>query len=262
MAKKYEKHPFDDGKYQSTVSNYGHGKGNGKSRQAVSKHYDKFTAEQDIEVILAPSEPQLDEVVGEDLEGDVEVKMQSDDYTPSDPEWLTIGREEESGSEPEVGSIPLPVKGVLKGLQGAVNASEFSMSEMREFFKHQARMVRFFLSGVVDPLVSWWGKGVTQNPEYAIKRTEDEWAMTEEITAQWMEYRGVSVPLNPDILMIGCMGALYAPPIAEIRAKADPNRPKRGPLALFRRWKQRRAIRRGLAENPLNDEVATYGLEP
>ena len=260
MAKKYEKHPFDKGKYQSTVSNYGHGKGNGKSRQAVSKHYDKFTAENEPS-IEAPSEPENEPVVGTDQIEDFDVKMQSEEFNPSEPEWLRVERDEEGG-DPEVGSIPLPVRGVLKGLQGAVNASEFTVTEMREFFKHQARMVRFFLSGVVDPLVSWWGKGVTSDPTYAIKRTSEEWKMTEEITAQWMEYRGVSVPLNPDILMVGCIGALYAPPIAEIRKNADPTRPKRGPLAIFQRWRQRRTLRRALNENPHNDAEATYGLEP
>ena len=33
-----EKHPTDEGKYQSTVDEYGHGPGNGKSRSAVYKH--------------------------------------------------------------------------------------------------------------------------------------------------------------------------------------------------------------------------------
>ena len=36
-----EKHPTDEGKYQSTFDDYGHGKGNGKSRASVYKHYKK-----------------------------------------------------------------------------------------------------------------------------------------------------------------------------------------------------------------------------
>ena len=123
-------------------------------------------------------------------------------------------------------------------------------------------MVRFLFSGVVDPLVGYWGKGVTGDSTWAIKRTEDEWQMTEEIVAQWMEYRGVSVPINPDILMVGCIGALYVPPIMTARKNADPNRPKWKPLSWFSRWKARRSIRKALSENPHNDAEATYGLEP
>ena len=38
---KVKPHPTDKGKYQSTFDKYGHGKGNGKSRAAVYKHYKK-----------------------------------------------------------------------------------------------------------------------------------------------------------------------------------------------------------------------------
>ena len=39
---KVEKHPYDEGKYQSTFDDYGHGKGNGKSRNAIYKHAKKL----------------------------------------------------------------------------------------------------------------------------------------------------------------------------------------------------------------------------
>ena len=39
---KVEKHPTDKGKFQSTFDNYGHGKGNGKSRNAIYKHAKKI----------------------------------------------------------------------------------------------------------------------------------------------------------------------------------------------------------------------------
>jgi len=32
-------HPTDEGRFQSTFDTYGHGKGNGKSRSMVYKHY-------------------------------------------------------------------------------------------------------------------------------------------------------------------------------------------------------------------------------
>ena len=260
---KYEKHPRIDGKFQCVECGYGRKKG--RSRQAVSKHFDR---KHDTPEILSESateaiEPSEATHTAEEVIEDVpDGKTESEEFIPSEPEWLTVEKDEEGSNPPKVGSIPPPVRGVLKGLQGAVNASEFTVTEMREFFKHQAKMVRYLFSGVLDPLVSWWGKGVTSDPTFAISRTDEEWKMTEEITAQWMEYRGISVPLNPDVLMIGCVGALYVPPFMEIRKNADPSRPKWNPLGWISRWRQRRAIRRGLAENPLNDVEATYGLEP
>ena len=272
---KYEKHPFDKGKYQCTVSDYGHGKGNGKSRQAVSKHHDKFLKAQEaaLEAAQEPLDYEWDDLPSDTIGRESDVKIQSDTEpygfsdgeweggqdgpTFTEPDWMNIDVEDDSG-EPEVQSIPDPVKSTLRGLQNAVGqAGPRGQSELKAFFAHQAKMARFFLSGVVDPLVSWWGKGVTADESYSIQRSEDEWKMTEQITAQWMEYRGVAVPLNPDILMVGCLGALYIPPIMNIQKNRDPNRPRRGPLALLRKWRQRRAIRRALSENPLNDEEAT-----
>ena len=255
---KYEKHPRIEGKYQCTQCTYG--RKDGRSRQAVSKHHDKMHLD-------AAEEPEISPVDDSTLtveEGSEEVKINSEEageFTPSDPDWLRIDSGEEEGT-PEVASIPTPVKGMLRGLQGAMNTNEWSVDEMKHFFKHQAKMVRFLFSGVVDPLVGYWGKGVTGDSTWSIERTPEEWEMTEEITAQWMEYRGVTVPLNPDILMVGCVGALYVPPIMKARKNADPNRPKWSPFGWLSKWRARRSIRKALAENPLNDREATYGLEP
>jgi len=39
---KVQKHPTDKGKFQSSFDDYGHGKGNGKSRNAIYKHAKKI----------------------------------------------------------------------------------------------------------------------------------------------------------------------------------------------------------------------------
>ena len=46
---KVQKHPTDEGKYQSTFDEYGHGEGNGKSRAAVYKHYAKINDSEKVE---------------------------------------------------------------------------------------------------------------------------------------------------------------------------------------------------------------------
>ena len=42
---KYEKHDVDEGRYQCPLCDYGHGEGNGKSRQAISSHWNKVHKE-------------------------------------------------------------------------------------------------------------------------------------------------------------------------------------------------------------------------
>ena len=78
---KYEKHPTDEGKYQCPICDYGHGEGNGKSRQAVSKHFK-----------IHASDPIVEADIPESLNIEIE---ENDD---SKPEWLSFDMSEESAS--------------------------------------------------------------------------------------------------------------------------------------------------------------------
>ncbi len=75
--------------------------------------------------------------------------------------------------------------------------------------------------------------------------------MMENITAEWLEYRQISLPITPDVMMIGCVGALYAPVIVKVQKNRHPS--KKG-FGIFRRFKAWRAKRKMLKTNPLNEE--------
>ena len=116
-------------------------------------------------------------------------------------------------------------------------------------------------AGVIDPLISWYGKGVTLNPDFSIERSKDDWVLLESVGEQWFAYRGISFPVNPDMLMIGTLGALYIPQAVKIRKERDPSRPRFNPFASLRRWRERRAIRKAIKMNPINAGSDGYGSE-
>jgi len=83
-----EKHPTDEGKYQSTFDTYGHGEGQGKSRAAVYKHFKKNSE-------TVTQKLSKNEKVEEDdyTKTDLNEKVEEDDYTKtdqfSDISWLS-----------------------------------------------------------------------------------------------------------------------------------------------------------------------------
>jgi hypothetical protein len=255
---KYEKHSYDKGKYQCPVCTYGHGKGNGKSRQSVSKHYNKAHNSLDhgsASARIEDSAPITNlQTEAEDLQTNPIIEP-TEEIVIDEPEWLTVDFGD--GAEQIVQSIPSPVRGLLSTLAKNHDPDKpRTRAEAKLWFQQQARMVRFFLSGVLDPLVSWYGRGLMANPEFQIKRSAEEWKLTEDITAQWLEYRGVVVPINPDVLMIGTLGALYLPPMSHIHRNRDPNRPKKSIRGIITRWRARRAVRKALKDQAFSDETS------
>lgn len=260
---KYEKHPYDKGKYQCTVCTYGHGKGNGKSRQAVSKHFNKHhnSLDHDSNKKKIDAPAPITDLRTDEEEPIIDTNTQEPETVVIDePEWLSVDFGD--GAEAMVQSIPSPVRGLLSTLAKNHDPDKpRTRAEAKAWFQQQARMVRFFLSGVLDPLVSWYGRGLMSNPDFEIKRSADEWKLTEDITAQWLEYRGVVVPINPDVLMIGTLGALYLPPMSHIHRNRDPNRPKKSIRGIFGRWRARRALRKALKEQGFSDETPSENYE-
>ena len=65
---KVEPHPYDEGKFQSTLDDYGHGKGNGKSRNAVYKHLRKLET---VKIDEVPSSENLESAQNQDILEDI-----------------------------------------------------------------------------------------------------------------------------------------------------------------------------------------------
>ena len=88
-------------------------------------------------------------------------------------------------------------------------------------------MLAWFFRGIIDPALSAYGRGVMgeRGKNFNIKRSKDEWQLFEGIATEWVEYREVSIPVSPDMLMIGCVGAFYIPPLKSIQSQRDPDKP-------------------------------------
>lgn len=193
---KIEAHPTDDGKYQSTFDSYGHGEGNGKSKTAIYKHYKAFKKK----------EAEKEEVV-------------TDDSTPEweNLDWLTPDDEEEIPS-----SLP-------KAVQGIVGGSEYGPAQRAT----QRQIVIWSYMGI-DRLFSHWGKGVTQDKSWEIKRSSSDYAIMEHATTNMMDAYGIRVSMSPTLVWGTVMAGAYGPPVIDVVKKADPMR-RRGILNRFKR---------------------------
>ena len=193
---KIEAHPTDDGKYQSTFDSYGHGEGNGKSKTAIYKHYKAFKKK----------EAEKEEVV-------------TDDSTPEweNLDWLTPDDEEEIPS-----SLP-------KAVQGIVGGSEYGPAQRAT----QRQIVIWSYMGI-DRLFSHWGKGVTQDKSWEIKRSSSDYAIMEHATTNMMDAYGSRVSMRPTLVWGTVMAGAYGPPVIDVVKKADPMR-RRGILNRFKR---------------------------
>jgi len=231
---KYETHLHDEGKYQCPICEYGHGRGNGKSRQSVSRHYNASHAE---ESDSAPTTPKQD--LSETVRVDVK-EEEFDDSTPSAPEWLTFDMGEESEEEVATVSISPTAASVLRGMAAGADPPT-SPKALKEFYEQQGRMMKWIFAGAVDPIVSWYGKSITTNPDFSIQRSKSDWELFETVSANWLEYHGVRLPITPDIIMVGTLASFYAPVLVKMQKERDPKKP-----SLFRRWRARRAMRKAV----------------
>jgi hypothetical protein len=207
-----EKHPIDEDKYQSTFDDYGHGEGNGKSRNAIYKRFKKIN----IEPVKEESdkeksfEPILDEV----------------------PDWGQINWTDDTIEEGDdsdyVKSIPDPIAGLhdSKAVHLAMGA--------------QAQVVRYGFKAL-DRLVTHWGRGVMgpTAEKWEIKRKEKDYDTLQDSTMMMMQHYGIMIPINPLMIWSLTVSTAYAPPIGHVLKNRDPNRPKRkGLFSRFRRKKK------------------------
>ena len=249
---KYVKHSFDEGKYQCPICEYGHGEGNGKSRQAVSAHFNKTHGEQSKGFTLPPSDTATEShseppSPSPPLETEDDVLEAEVDEIP---DWYSVDFGEEDEATP-TSSIPNVAMGFLEAM-GKGAPKKKSGSAMKEWFAQQAKVVRWGFAGIIDPLFSWWGRGATMDPSFTVQRTEKEWAMMENITSEWLEYRQISLPITPDVMMLGCIGALYAPVVVKVQRNRHPSKKGVGILRKFKAWRIKRKMKK---VNPLNEEA-------
>ena len=199
---KVEPHKTDKGKFQSTFDDYGHGKGNGKSKTAIYKHFKTL--------------PETPEPTDDD--------ESQNDITPEweNLDWLNPEEEQDIPS-----SLPKAVQGIVGG-QGYGPAQRAT----------QRQLVMWGFMGI-DRLISRWGKGVTQDEEWEIKRSSSDYLIMEEATTNMMDADGVRIQMTPTLVWGTVMAGAYAPPVIDVVKKADPLR-RRGILNRFKRLFRRR----------------------
>lgn len=205
------KHPQVDGKYCCPLCDYGHSKA--VSRQSVYKHWKK--AHNDAETIeITQTEspdhfeiPAAPEIVEESPDG-------FDEFDNWDSiSWMTPDEQEEIIPH----TIPDPIRRMA-----ANNEGKELLIAHRTMTKS---MIRWSFLGL-DRAISWWGKGVTNNPDYALKRTKEDYDVLQNSTLTMFDAYGIQVPSSPIIVWSTIVGSAYVPAIVDIQSKADPS--KRG----------------------------------
>ena len=132
-----EKHPTDEGKFQSTFDDYGHGEGNGKSRNAIYKRYKKLNEVKEEK----PIEIFVDNVIEEETEW-------------SEIKWSDDNIEEETGDD-FTKEIPDPMKNITDSKAGQVAIAA------------QGQVVRYGFKAL-DRLITHWGRGVMSSDDWEI----------------------------------------------------------------------------------------------
>mgnify|MGYP003150182099 CR=1 FL=1 len=219
MAGACEPHPTDEGKFQHAFSEYGHGPGNGKSRSAVFKHHKKLNTDS-VQTPAREGGPAHADAnaptheAGDSVQTDDEIVSEEPDSVQDVSETLgRISWADDSEVEPKPRTIPKPLSDVARGRQSIVTREA------------TASMLRYSYVAL-DRLVSHWGQGVMNRPNYNIERSEADYDALQDSTVAVLDHYGVEVPMSPLMVWGATIGAAYGPPVAHIRRHADPNRVK------------------------------------
>jgi hypothetical protein len=250
-------HPHDEGKWACSVCSYGHGKGNGKSRNGVYKHWKKehqsHNAENDEKEDFTKQSSsttvseQDNYTKSEDSpkEGDF-VQTDESDYTKSDGfDWGSISwADDDETEEVQPRTIPAVFTESLNRPNTGLSAAGTK------------QILRMSYIGL-DRLITHWGRGVMSNAEWKIERNPADYDALQDSTYAVMQHYGVAVNVSPVAAWAATVGAAYVPPVMHIQQNADPNR--RGRLlgrirGMFSRLRFRRR-RRTTAQNPEISEV-------
>jgi len=211
---KVEPHPYDEGKFQSTLDDYGHGKGNGKSRNAVYKHLRKLET---VKIDEVPSSENLDTAQNQ------EILEESPGQEDSWSDWGSVEWDSEEEGEVHARTIPI-------GIAGMAEASEMSIEA-------QGRMVRYGYVAL-DRMLTHWGRGVMGDPNWQIERHPGDLDALEASTVAVMNHYGIRIPVSPLMVFSATLASAYVPPVMHIRKNADPNRKRRRLFGWFRKKKK------------------------
>ena len=231
---KVEKHPTDEGKFQSTFDTYGHGVGNGKSRAAVYKHAKRVTSDtipnvqktgkntskkiRDTESLSDSTKtthsPEKDEFVEEDSTKTTQWE---------DIDWLQSD-EDDNGIRPTIAS---PIRRLATG-EGPMSSTQRAT---------QSQLIRWSYMGL-DRGITHWGRGVMNKPDWSIERHPSDYDALEAATTHAMDANGVHINLSPTLVWGVVVGAAYAPPLGHIAKNSDPLL-RRSVLRRFGNWLMR-----------------------
>ena len=241
---KVEKHPTDEGKYQSTFDDYGHGEGNGKSRNAVYKHakkleinteYGKSSSTKKTDFVKEQEEPTAQNQ--EIPIWDSETNAQNQDFS----DWGEVEWDSEI-SDSTQDTIPKPI--------AALGMGDSPMIDVQA----TGQMVRMGFMGL-DRMLTHWGRGVMNDKEWTLTRSRSDYDALEISTVNVMQHYGITVPVSPLMVWGMTVGSAYVPPINHIRKNADPNRRRSRLLSRLWPFKKKK-------KNTQNQEEVTHYDEP
>jgi hypothetical protein len=198
-------HPTDEGKWMCSDCDYGHGEGNGKSRNAVYKHWNKH--HKNVESILIETESNT--TVYETTEENTDF-VQSDDSSTF--EWGSIG-----WGDPETDEEVVP-KTIPSVFAESLNRPNTALSAAGT-----KQILRMGYIGL-DRLITHWGRGVMSNREWKIERHSADYDALQDSTWAVMQHYGVAVNVSPVAAWAATVGTAYVPPLVHIQQNADPNR--------------------------------------
>ena len=204
-------HPTDEGRFQSTFDTYGHGKGNGKSRSMVYKHYNSTQKTSNYPSNKNKATASLSDSTKSSQpppKGDF-VESDEDDSTISD-HWEDIAwlDEDEGGVAP---TIPSPIRRLSSG-EGPIGDAHRAT---------QSQLIRWGFMGI-DRGITHWGRGVMSQPNWSIERHPADYDALEAATTHAMDANGLSIELSPTLVWGVVVGAAYAPPLGHIAKNSDP----------------------------------------
>ena len=215
-----EKHPTDEGRYQATFDTYGHGKGNGKSRSMVYKHYKKTQETPKKAINKNKDTASLSDDPKSNLSDESEDFVQIE----SESDWSSIAWLDEDNDEMPEPTIPAPIRRLSTGEGGLTEAHRAT----------QSQLIRWGYMGI-DRGLTHWGRGVMSRPDWMIERHPADYDAMEAATSHMMDAHGVSIQLSPTLVWGTVMAAAYAPPVTHIAKNSDPAL-RRSVLRRFGKW--------------------------